>query len=275
MHILRQLISDLFLEHLSIPESLANFFISLSIALIWIILGFIISFILKKFIKKLQKRRKELANREKTIIALILSIIKIVLWFFIFVLVLDEFGVNIVPILASAGIIMFAVGFGAQEMIKDFLAGFFLIFEQAFNVGDIVEIGGFRGTVIDIGLRRTKLRNFRNEVQIINNGDIRLITNFSLDISIGMVEIVVPKRFAYSSFETPEFKEILVKYESNENILTIPEIIGITSDDMFTYLLRFTFKAKNSTHIPIERMLREDILSFIREKRSFENFKLD
>ncbi|MCL2522009.1 MAG: mechanosensitive ion channel family protein [Erysipelotrichales bacterium] len=273
MNILRELIADLFSNHTSLPEALANFLVSASMGVIWIILGIIISLLLKFFIKRLQKRRKkELANREKTIIALILSIIKIVLWFFILVLVIDEFGVNIMPILASAGIIMFAVGFGAQEMIKDFLAGFFLIFEQAFNVGDIVEIGGFRGTVIDIGLRRTKLRNFRNEVQIINNGDIRLITNFSLDVSIGMVEVVVPKRFAYETFETPEFKSLLAKYEGNENILAIPEIIGITSDDMFTYVLRLTFKAKNSTHIPIERILREDVLTFIREKRSSKEF---
>ena len=76
-------------------------------------------------------------------------------------MILDELKINFLPVLASAGIVAFAVGFGAQELIKDLISGFFLILENAFDVGDIIEIGTFRGKVTQIGLRRTRLTNWK------------------------------------------------------------------------------------------------------------------
>jgi len=237
--------------------------------LFWILIGLAISIILKLIIRRIKvKRKKELARHEKTILALVLSIIKVSLWFYVFIMVLSEFSVNIVAILSAAGILLLAVGLGAQEMIKDFIAGFFIIFEHTFDVDDIIQIGDFKGVVLEIGLRRTKLKNPKNEVRIINNADIRLVTNFSLDLSVGVVDVIVPKSFAYNNFKSESFNTVLENFSSYEDVLVVPTVTGVITDDAFTYTLRITFKAENNTHIPLERDLREKVIEYIRNQRS-------
>ena len=86
-------------------------------------------------------KERHMVRRQRTVTALILALIKYMFWFVMAMMVLKEFGLDLAPILASAGILGFAVGFGAQELIKDMIAGFFIIFEGAMNVGDFVEVG--------------------------------------------------------------------------------------------------------------------------------------
>jgi moderate conductance mechanosensitive channel len=95
------------------------------------------------------------------------------------VVALDQLGVNLGAILAGAGIIGLAIGFGAQALVKDVISGFFLIFDGALEEGDQVEIGGKSGLVEDIGLRVTKLRGQKGELWYIQNGEIRTVGNFS------------------------------------------------------------------------------------------------
>src|SRR5258708_5077447 len=87
-----------------------------------------------------------------------------------------ELGYNIGPVLASAGIVGLAVGFGAQSLVKDFITGFFILFEDQFGVGDVVKIGDFTGAVERMSLRATVLRNLEGQVQVIPNGNISHIT---------------------------------------------------------------------------------------------------
>lgn len=268
MSILENYLLDLFKTNLNWPEQLAQLITTTILIILWVLIGVIVTLILKLIIKRILKRQKrEMVKREKTVVALILSVIKVFFWFFIIVMILNQLGVNIVPILASAGILMFALGFGAQAVITDFISGVFLIFEHAFDVGDVVQIGDFKGVVLEIGLRRTKIKNPANEVRVLNNGDIRAFTNFSLDISVGIVDVVIPKSFSYDNFFTPEFSELLSKFSDYENILTTPEIIGMMSDDATTYTFRVSFKADPNTHKAIERLLRKDILEYVRAQR--------
>lgn len=96
-------------------------------------------------------------------------------------MILKEVGFDIMPLLASAGIIGLAVGFGAQTLVKDVISGFFLILEGQFNEGDEVEINGKKGVVEKINLRTVAIRGNKKEVHIIPNGSITLVTNFSKD----------------------------------------------------------------------------------------------
>ena len=95
------------------------------------------------------------------------------------VVALDQLGVNLGAVLAGAGIIGLAVGFGAQALVKDVISGFFLIFDGALEEGDQVEIGGMSGVVEEIGLRVTKLRSENDQLWYVQNGEIRTVGNFS------------------------------------------------------------------------------------------------
>ena len=92
---------------------------------------------------------------------------------------LSTLGVNLTTILASVGVLALIIGFGAQSLVEDLVTGLFLVFEDEFNVGDIIEADGFRGTVESIGIRVTCLRDLGGNVKIINNSDMRNILNRS------------------------------------------------------------------------------------------------
>ena len=108
-------------------------------------------------------------------------------------MMLSELGVNIAPIIASAGILGIALGFGAQSLVKDFLSGIFMIFEDQYGVGDVVDIGEASGTVEAVSLRVTRLRDVNGTVWYVPNGEIVRVGNMSqnwaravVDVSVGL-----------------------------------------------------------------------------------------
>lgn len=107
-------------------------------------------------------------------------------------LVLNQLGVSIAPILGAAGVVGIAIGFGAQSLVKDFFAGFFLLVENQIRVGDVVEIAGKAGSVEELSLRRTKLRAYDGSVHYISNGLITTVTNLSTEFSYAVVDVQIP-----------------------------------------------------------------------------------
>lgn len=106
-------------------------------------------------------------------------------------LVLTDLGVNIAPLLASAGVIGVALGFGAQTLVKDFLSGVFLVTEDQFGVGDIVDLGPASGTVEEVGLRITRVRDSSGVVWYVRNGEILRVGNRSQGWTLAVVDIAV------------------------------------------------------------------------------------
>ncbi len=104
---------------------------------------------------------------------------------------LAAIGVNVSTIFASVGIITLVVGFGAQSLVEDLITGIFLVFEEQFNVGDIIEVGGFRGVVEQIGIRVTAIRDLGGNIKLINNSDLRNILNRSATTSIASTMVSV------------------------------------------------------------------------------------
>lgn len=104
-------------------------------------------------------------------------------------LVLNELGVSIAPILGAAGVVGLAVGFGAQSLIKDYFAGFFLLVENQIRVGDVVDIAGVGGFVEEITLRRVKLRGYDGAVHYVSNGLITTVTNRSSEFAYAVMDI--------------------------------------------------------------------------------------
>ncbi|MGD0622404.1 MAG: mechanosensitive ion channel domain-containing protein [Thermacetogeniaceae bacterium] len=114
-------------------------------------------------------------RRIKTLRGVIQSLLRYTLYFVGAIMILSELNVDTRSILAGAGIIGLAVGIGAQNLVRDVVTGFFILFEDQFAVGDYVTIAGVTGTVEDMGLRVTKIREATGELNIISNGEIKQV----------------------------------------------------------------------------------------------------
>lgn len=109
-------------------------------------------------------------------------------------LVLSEMGISIAPILATAGVLGIAVGFGAQSLIKDYFNGFFLLLENQIRQGDVVEAGGKTGLVEEVTLRYVKMRDYDGNVHFIPNGTISTVTNMSRGFAYAVIDVGVAYR---------------------------------------------------------------------------------
>lgn len=144
--------------------------------------------IIKRAVASAIKRKKhsskaEELKREKTVAHIISRILKIVVWPLTIMSIIAQLGVEIGPLLAGAGIIGLALGFGAQTLVKDMIAGLFIIIENQYGVGDVVELDGVNGLVQDITLRKTTLRDLDGIVHHIPNGTITVASNYSSEFS--------------------------------------------------------------------------------------------
>ena len=118
-------------------------------------------------------------KRAETLGHIIVTTGNIVIYIVILLMTLSLFGVDITPILAGAGVIGLAIGFGAQSMVKDFVSGLFILVENQYGIGDRLKIGGFEGRVIRITMRSTVLRDDEGKTFYISNGLIKDVTNLS------------------------------------------------------------------------------------------------
>jgi small conductance mechanosensitive channel len=130
-------------------------------------------------------------KREDTLISIFANVLKIIIWIIALMMILAEFGVNIGPIIAGAGIVGLAIGFGAQNLIKNFISGFFIILENQYRVDDVVCLDNTCGLVEDITLRMTVLRDLDGTVHHIPNGEVvkasnksKIFSRVNLDIGI-------------------------------------------------------------------------------------------
>ena len=178
-------------------------------------------------------------RREQTLKNLSKNILSYVLLFIVVLMILDIFDVPIRTMLAGAGIAGVAIGFGAQSLVKDVIAGFFIIFEDQFSVGDYIEIGVIEGDVEVIGLRSTKLRSFYGQTYVIPNGQINIVTNYSASNGYAMVEINIPYETNIVKVENM-IKHILPTFKTNypDVFVDEPFIQGVTALELSNYVLR-------------------------------------
>ena len=118
-------------------------------------------------------------QRANSISQLLRSVITVTVWSLSGIMVLSNVGIDVGPILASAGVVGVALGFGAQTLVKDFIAGIFMILEDQYGIGDVIDAGPAIGTVEEIGLRVTRLRDNNGTVWYVRNGEIQRIANQS------------------------------------------------------------------------------------------------
>jgi len=165
----------------------------------------------------------EAVKRINTLTAIIRSLLKVVIWAVFLMMILQKFGINIGPIIAGAGILGLAIGFGAQELVRDFIAGFFMILENQVRTGDVAVINGTAGSVEKIELRTITLRDVSGVTHVFQNGKVNTISNMTKDWSAIVFDIGVAykedtdkvmeimKQVGDAMFEEPEYHEKILE----------------------------------------------------------------
>ena len=237
----------------------------ITIIIILVVAKIVLSIIYKLIEKSLtplkkSKNYKKRISRANTLIPLLQSISKYVIYFITGVMVLRELGVDTTAIIASAGVIGLAIGFGAQSLVKDVLSGAFLLFEGVISVGDSVNVGEHSGTVEVIGLRNIHLRKYSGELRVIPYGEVASFGNFNK----GYMRAIVKVGVAYEQDVEKGMKaleEIADKWaeENKDIVLEAPIVQGVLSLGSSEVTLRVSIKVKPMTHWGTERELKRRI----------------
>lgn len=220
---------------------------------VWIIHKTIDRIILERESKRLPSHTRRMTTLGK----LMKNVASYVVYFITVMLILSEFGINLGPLLAGAGVLGLAIGFGAQSLVKDIITGFFIVLEDQFAVGDVIQTGQFKGTVDMIGLRTTRVQSWTGEVHIIPNGMINEVTNFSVNNTIAVVDITI-------AFEEEVDRALDVIRHTmitlrDENLINAPEVLGIQAIAPTGVTIRVIAECRPNTHSIVSRTLNMEI----------------
>jgi moderate conductance mechanosensitive channel len=202
------------------------------------------------------------AQRSRTMGSLLKSIINGVLLAVTFTMVLSELEVDITPIIASAGILGLALGFGAQTLVKDFLSGIFMIVEDQYGVGDVVDLGEASGTVEAVSLRVTRVRDINGTVWYVRNGEILRVGNMSQNWARAVLDLTV----AYDS-DLLRVREVLTDVthamwrdeDFRDRVIEEPEVPGVEAMTVDGVTVRVSLKTAPMEQWAVARELRERI----------------
>lgn len=242
-------------------EDIVKFLIKIGFTILLIVIaGFLVKISKRIIYKGFSKFSME--RNSDTVASLLSSLCKYAIYFIILCNILVMWGVNITSILALGGAVSVAVGLGAQDIVKDMMAGLFIITENQFGVGDIVELNGFSGTVEAIGIRTTRIRNADGNVHIVPNGQISIVTNMSKGFNRAIVDISV----AYGEDMDRVFAVLKDEFErlfNNkiiEGILDVPQVWGINELAESSVVIRIAADSEIGENWRVERELRKYIL---------------
>ncbi|GEL20898.1 mechanosensitive ion channel family protein [Pseudonocardia asaccharolytica] len=197
-------------------------------------------------------------QRARTIGSVLRSITSAVVLLVAATMVLGEFGVAVGPILASAGIVGVAVGFGAQNLVRDFLSGMFMLLEDQYGVGDVVDLGGISGTVEAIGLRITTMRDIKGTVWYVRNGEILRVGNMSQGYAVAVVD--VPLAHTADTAQATELAartvtERLQQEDVADDVLEPPQVLGVDKVTTEGVVLRLTVRVNPGQQFAVQRAL--------------------
>jgi len=197
-------------------------------------------------------------QRARTLGSVLRSLCSAVVGIIATIMVLGEFGVDLAPILASAGIVGIAIGFGAQNLVKDFLSGMFMLLEDQYGVGDIVDVGQASGTVETVGLRITTLRDVNGTLWYVRNGEILRVGNKSQGFAVAVVD--VPMAHGTDVTEASEVatrvaQERVKEPDIAEDVLEEVQTLGIESVTAEKLTLRLTVRVQPGRQFAVQRAL--------------------
>ncbi len=200
------------------------------------------------------------SQRAETIGAVLISITTAVVWTITTFTILAEFGLNLGPLIAGAGIAGVALGFGAQSLVKDFLSGMFMLVEDQFGVGDIIDVGDASGVVEGVSLRTTRLRDVEGTVWHFPNGTIERVANKSQQWSRALIdfEVAYETDLNQAKATIKQVADLLWKDEIwGVNILEEPEVWGVEAFGPDGVAIRLVVKTSPSAQFKVMRELRQ------------------
>jgi moderate conductance mechanosensitive channel len=198
-------------------------------------------------------------RREATLLKLLENVLTYVVYFISLMTILSTLGIDIKGLIAGAGIVGLAIGFGAQNLVRDIITGFFIIFEDQFSVGDYVRIGSAEGTVEEIGLRTTKIKSWTGELHIFPNGNITEVTNFSIHNSIAVVDVSIAYEENIQEAENVIQELLLSLPQKYEDLVNPPELLGVQTLGASDVVIRIVAETLPMKHWYIARMIRKDV----------------
>lgn len=211
------------------------------------------------------ERRRQ---RAQTIGSVLKSMATFLIYGLAFILVLGELGLDLGPIIASAGIIGVAIGFGAQNLVKDFLSGIFMMVEDQYGVGDVVDVGEATGTVEAVGLRITTLRDLKGTVWYVRNGEVLRVGNSSQGFAVAVVDVPLGYTADVERAAAVLGAAASTAAESDtlkDNVLEPPEMLGVESVTPEGLQLRLTVKVRPGKQWAVQRALRAQLLAALEE----------
>jgi small conductance mechanosensitive channel len=208
------------------------------------------------------------AQRAETIGAVLRSVVALLIWSIAVITILDELGVNLGPLIAGAGIAGVALGFGAQSLVRDFITGLFMVIEDQYGVGDVIDVGLATGTVEALSLRTTRLRDLEGVVWHVPNGEIHRVGNKSQQWARALVDVGVAydadletaseviRAAAESLHHDPEYSSV---------ILDEPDVLGIESLSTEQAVIRVVMRTSPQEQGRVARALRVRIKAALDE----------
>ena len=235
--------------------------------IVYIVIGIVLLRVVNYVIKKISKN-KYVDKKKKTIISLIKNILKWLVYIFVMLSILSVYGVDTSGIIASLGIAGLVIGLALQDIIADFVAGIFILFDDQYIIGDVVEINGFKGEVIGFGLMSTKIKNATGDVLIISNSSFKEIINFSRTSYTLYIDLYV----AYDT-DIDKLEKVLEGLRDDvlmmENVIGNYNLLGINefSSSSIKYLVGIECKAN------CQYQIKRDYFKLI--KKSFDKNKIE
>lgn len=198
-------------------------------------------------------------KRARTLGGLLQSIIRYMIYFVAIIMVLQEFKIDTTSLVAGAGIVGLALGVGAQSLIRDLITGFFIVLENQFAVGDYIVSGDMGGTVEDIGLRVTKLRDSNGVLHIIPHGAIVRVTNFTRGHMQASVTIPISYEEDLQKVLALLEEACIIVKENVSQVVEIPKVVGIVDWRGQELLVRLVAKTLPLEQVKVETALRYQI----------------
>ena len=208
------------------------------------------------------QRSERRRQRAKTIGSVLKSLTTLVTYGIAFLTILPQLGFNITPIIASAGVLGVAIGFGAQSLVRDFLSGVFMMLEDQYGVGDVIDAGQATGTVEAVGLRVTTLRDVNGTVWYVRNGEIVRIGNSSQGFAVAVVDVPLGHGGVDEALAVlGEAAEAAVQESPLvDDVLAPPQVLGVEKVTPEGIMLRLTVKVRPGRQWATQRALRARVM---------------
>ncbi|GGG02006.1 mechanosensitive ion channel protein MscS [Rhodococcoides trifolii] len=203
------------------------------------------------------------SQRARTIGSVLKSAVSVVILVWFLLSALTIVGINVTPFIASAGIVGLAFGFGAQNLVRDFLSGIFMLLEDQYGVGDVVDLGEASGTVESVGLRVTTVRDVSGTLWYVRNGEVLRVGNMSQGHAVAVLDL--PVSHSADIDEACEVAEratqsVIESGDFDEDVLEAPEMLGVNAVTADTVTIRITIKVRPGRQWAVQRRLHRAIL---------------